>query len=318
MENSLIQVPVSLLLDPGQTAATKVVRIALRQYANAGPAELERRTGLSRHTVLRGKGRAIAGNRASGGPRVNVPAALLADRTVKAQAKVLYGLLQVTPNFGGRGGQFTYTTLCALTRLGRNTLKRAVAQLVGAGWLQTNQRSRVSPLQFTLGNPELAQSEAEAEVAGRRLKRVRFGGEAIMQEYLSLLIDSDEFTDNARPGFLVNPLTSERLELDRFYPPKVAFEFHGAQHFRSTGRFTQAQVDAQHLRDLIKAGICLYRGIQLVIISADDLSLQGIARKIGQTMPLRDLAGHEPLIDLLEDASLTYGAAANAVRQCSH
>jgi len=136
-----------------------------------------------------------------------------------------------------------------------------------------------------------------------------------MQEYLSLLIDSDQFTENARPGFLVNPQTGERLELDRFYPEGVAFEFNGTQHYRETGRFSQAEADAQHLRDLIKAGICLYRGIHLVIIRTEGLALQGMIRRIDQSLPLRNLAGHEPLIDLLEDASLTYRASAEAARR---
>lgn len=46
---------------------------------------------------------------------------------------------------------------------------------------------------------------AEVAQAQLRLQESEFRGEAIMKEYLSLLIDSDEFEDNARPGFLVNP-----------------------------------------------------------------------------------------------------------------
>jgi hypothetical protein len=52
-----------------------------------------------------------------------------------------------------------------------------------------------------------------------------------------------------------------------------------------------------------------------VIIHAVDLSLQGMTDKIGHSMPLRNLSGHEPLIDLLEDASLKYFAAADAARK---
>lgn len=307
----MIQVPVSVLQGPDQAASTKVVWIALRLHPAAGPAKLEVRTGLSRHTVLSGLSQVAGCNPAPGGPRVKVPGALLAERSVGAQAKVLYGLLQATPGFRGQGGRFTYASLCSLTQLGRNTLKRAIAELVGARWVQVTQASRLSPIDFTLGSPEQARSLAEAAMAKRRLKRARFGGEAIMQEYLSLLIDSDQFTDNARPGFLLSPLTRERLELDRFYPPNVAFEFHGAQHDRATTRFSQEEADAQQLRDLIKAGICLYQSIHLTIIRAEDLSLQGMTKKIGQSMPLRTLAGHEPLIDLLTEASMSYRASAD-------
>jgi len=314
VQNGLALVPVALLLNPDLLATTKVIWMALRLHPQAGRAELERLTGLTRHTVQRGMGAALAVGRPPGGPRVEVPGALLAEREVGAPAKVLYGLLQAFPQSRGQAGAFTFAALAKWTGLGGNCLRRAVAELLSAGWVQTAQASRVKPIRYTLGSPAFRRSQAEADQARRRLKRAKYAGEAIMQEYLSLLIDSDQFTDNARPGFLVSPLTGERLELDRFYPQGVAFEYNGLQHYRATGRFSQAEADAQNLRDLIKAGLCLYRGIQLVIVHAADLSLQGMLARIGRSMPLRDLAGHEPLIDLLEEASIAYRAAAAAGR----
>ncbi len=314
MENRILHVPISLLLDPDQNASTKLIWMALRLRPGASPADLLAQTGLSRHTVRTGTIQAKAYTCTPGGPKTRVPARLMAEPEVGPQAKVLYGILQGTPGFREPSGEFTYATLCSLTGLGRNTLRKAMAELAKTGWIQTAQASQFKPIRFTLGTPEQWSCQAEVAAARRRLRRGRFGGEAIMQEHLSLLIDSDQFTDNARPGFLINPLTGERLELDRFYPPNVAFEYHGAQHFGATERFTQAEADAQHVRDLIKAGICLYRGIHLVIITAEDLTLEGMIRKIGQCMPLRNLAGREPLIDLLEEASLTYRASIPARR----
>lgn len=336
MEKLVVQVPVSFLLDPGYAASAKVVWMGRCLQPTGSRPNLGTVTGLSRHTVQKGLAQAgvgggvVAGQRGGarvgvaaglpaglpaghrGGARVGVPAALLAERLVGSHAKVLYGLLQATPGFRGPDGKFTYAALCAMTGLGRNTLKRAVHDLVRAGWVQVNQENRLQPISYTLGSPDQARSKAEAARARQRLGRTRNGGESIMQEYLSLLIDSDEFTDNARPGWLVNPQSGERLELDRFYLPQVAFEFNGAQHYRKTGRFTQEEADAQHFRDLLKAGICLYRGIHLVIIHPEDLSLHGIAKKVGNLMPLRSLEGHEALIDVLEEASLLYRAAAPA------
>jgi hypothetical protein len=310
----MLHVPVSLLRNPDQTASAKVLWMAQRLNPTAGPAELEAKTSLSRHTVLAGLAQVTALNRFRSGPRVQIPGELLAEPAVGAPAKVLYGLLQVTPKFRGHSGESTYTSLCTDAHLSRNTLKRAMAELAGAGWLRTTQKHQFRPIHFTLGTPQLRRALAEAALAKRRLKRAQYGGEAIMQEYLTLLIDSKEFTDNARPGWLVNPQTGERLELDRFYPPGFAVEFNGAQHYRETGRFTQEEAEEQHFRDVVKAGVCLYEGIHLVIIHPEDLSLQGIARKIGRAMPLRNLAGHEPLIELLEEASLKYCAATPAPR----
>src|SRR2546428_13350012 len=106
----MVQVPVSLLLDPDQTPTTKVLWIAMRLSPAAGTTALAVQTGLSRHTVLSGRGQVMACNRSLGGRRVKVPGALLAERAVGAQAKILYGLLQATPNFQGQGGDFTYAS----------------------------------------------------------------------------------------------------------------------------------------------------------------------------------------------------------------
>lgn len=302
----LVKVPLALLLHPDWTAAAKLVSMTLCLQPTAGQAELERRTGLSRNTVVAALAQ-VGSRRPLGGRTVYVPSALLAEKALSAQAKAVYGLLQALPE----EGQFTYASLHQFTGIAPNTLKRALQDLAAAGWLHLSPgATRLAPIRFTLGNPEQQRRQAEHAVAKHRVKRAENTGEAIMQEYLSLLIDSDQFTDNARPGFLVNPLTQERLELDRFYMPDLGFEFNGAQHYRKTGRFTQAEADAQHLRDLIKAGLCLYQGIRLVIVHPEDLTLEGMRRKVGQLLPLRDLIGQEQLIDFLEEESFLYRAAA--------
>lgn len=233
-----------------------------------------------------------------------------------AQAKLLYALLQTIPTFHGRGGHFTYTTLATQTGLNPKTSKLAVRQLASTGWILLSQTSRIRPIHFTLSDPARRRNQAEIALVEQRLKRAKYLGEALAQEWISLLIDSDEFSDNARPGFLVNPLTDERLELDRFYPlHNVGIEFHGAQHDRATEQFSEVQVKEQQVRDYIKAGICLYRGIHLVIIRAVDLSLEGMLRRIGTCMPLRDLVGKEGLIDFLEEESMRYQLIATAARQ---
>lgn len=308
MGNREVSVPIARLLDPDTPASAKLVWAAHCLTPGATPAELEATTGFSRPTVLVGLAGTKGWKADTAGPRARLPAALLADRHLGAQAKLLYGTLQATTGFRGHRGRFTYPALTALTHMCRNTLRQAIAELVRAGWVQL---TPTTPFRFALGSPQHKRSLAEAAVARRRLKRAMYSGEALMQEYLSLLIDSDEYTDNARPGFLVNPQTKERLELDRFYTAaNVAFEFHGAQHDRATGKFTQQDYENQHFRDLIKAGLCLYRGIHLVIVRAEDLTVQGMLRKIGHIMPLRRLGGHEPLIDLLEEESFIYRAAA--------
>lgn len=309
MVQRVVQVPISLLLDPDQTPSAKIVWMAQRLHGVVGIKELQAYTGLSANTVTLALGRIAPPKRTPGETKVKIPGPLLAERTVSPQAKVLYGLLQATPDFRDDSGRFTYASLGALTRLSRNTLKRSLSDLLHAGWIRMTQANQHSPVHFTLGHPAWRRSLEEVELARRRIKRAENKGEAIMHEFLSLLIDSDQFTENARPGFLVNPLTGERLELDRFYPPDLAFEYHGTQHDRSTERFSEAEVRAQQLRDVIKAGLCLYRDVRLVIIREADLSLQTMTRKIGPGMKLRDLAGHEALIEMLEVSSMSYQAS---------
>jgi hypothetical protein len=122
-----------------------------------------------------------------------------------------------------------------------------------------------------------------------------------MKELLSLLVDSNEFEDNARPGFLINPKTGERLELDRYYTNVAAFEYNGASHFGTTEQATDQQT-----RDLVKVGICALRQIPVVIIHSEDLSVAGMRAKVGRLLPPRDLAGHEPLVEFLEQKARRY------------
>lgn len=315
LDNREIPVLLPLLLTPEISAATKVVWMAQRLRPGATTTDLVGLTGLSRPTILTTLARVRACSRVRTGPWVRIPGALLAEPEVGASAKVLYGTLQATAQSRGHRGRFTYATLSTYTKLGPNTLKRAMKELKTAGWIRLTQASRVKPIHFSLGSPALRRAQAESPLAQRRLKRAKYTGEAIMQEYLSLLVASDQFTDNARPGWLINPPTGERLELDRLYAANVAFEFNGAQHYGATARFTQREADSQRERDLVKAGLCVYQGIQLVIIHPEDLSLERMRRKIPQSLPQRDLAGHEPLIDLLETSSLTYVAAVPAAQQ---
>lgn len=315
MDDRTAQVPVPLLLAQDQPASCKLVWIAQRLQSGAGPAQLEALTGLSRNTVLGAAARAALLDVPAGASQVRLPGSLLAAERLGSHAKLLYGVLQATHGYRGGSGRFTYASLCALTGWSRNTLKKALRHLTGAHWVRTYPSKAAGHIAFKLGTPELRQAEAEASRAKWRIMRAEFEGEAIMQEYLSLLIESTDYVDNIRPGWLTNPLTGERLELDRLYGREVAFEFHGDQHFEASGDYSQADLDAQKLRDYIKAGICLYEGVHLIIVRHEDLSLQGMIRKVGRCMPLRPLAGRALLIERLEEASFDYLNRVHAKRK---
>lgn len=242
---------------------------------------------------------------------VPVPTGLVGDRRVGVQGKLLYGSLRLLPGFRYPSGQFTYPQLGLFTGTSPHTLKRAVGELVQAGWLHANQDSRLAPLIFTLRHPERDRARAEVISARKRLTQAPFQGEAIMREYLSLLIDSEDYEDNASPGFLVNPRTGAPLELDRFYPPDLAFEHNGPQHYGPTERFSAESADSQMVRDHIKLSICNRRGIRVVIIHSEDLSLEAMRQKVSGLAPVRDLTGHAHLVAFLEAKSLRYRKSAD-------
>lgn len=318
-----IRVPVSLLLNPGLSPSAKLIWMALRLSGDGNPPRPEplgADTGLSRKTVLKGLaeleaagfpeadsgGRAAAITQATRDDGVLIPAALVADRRVGVRGRILYGQLQSTPRFEPPTGRFTYVSLSRLTGNSLHTVKRALKNLAETGWLEMAQKSQRAPVRFTLRDPVSERGRAEVERIRRRLDEARFLGEALMRAYLSLLVDSEEYEDDAAPGFLVNPLTDERMELDRYYPPAVAFEFNGPQHYGATERFSEESAAKQRGRDYMKLGICAERGIRLVFIHPEDLSLEGLRRKIGSLLPLRDLTGHELPVAFLETVSRRY------------
>lgn len=311
MANQVVQVPVSLLLCPDLPASAKLVWMVARTASDRqGTTWLDAATGLTRPTVRQGLARLTSAGwdptLEQEGPTVPVPIALLQDRRLGVQAKLLYGLLLLTPGFHHPGGQFIYDELAHLAQAGRNTVARAVEALVRAEWLKVERTNRLAPIHFAFTFPGLARGLAAQDDAQRRLDKASYRGEGLMREYLSLLVDSEAYENDATPGFLVNPRTGERLQLDRFYPPDVAFEFNGPQHYRATAKFSADQASGQRERDYIKLGICVSRGITLVTIHPEELTLKGMQQAVGSLLPLRNLTGHELLIDYLETESHTY------------
>lgn len=305
MTNDLVPVPASLLLTPDLPASAKLIWMVARlATAPAGVAWLSAASGLSCPTVRTALARLTAAGwtpSEAPGDTVTVPAALLTNHRLHPHARVLYGLLLLVP-----GKDFTHLELANLAHAAPNTIARAIDELARAEWITVERANRLARIHLEFTSPGMARGMLALDRAQWRLNKAEFFGEALMREYLSLLIDSDQYEDNAAPGFLVNPRTEERLQFDRFYPPTVAFEYNGPQHDRPTERFSPEQSAAQRERDLIKLGICAYRGITLVTVHHDDLTLTAMQQKIPPLLPRRDLTGYELLSDFLEMESHRY------------
>lgn len=240
---------------------------------------------------------------------VRVPTELIRfAHALRPQAILCFGMLQTVHDFNRRAksGTFKWAELRAMTRLHVRTLKRAVRALVESRWVSLKQEHRKARVQFALQHADYAQRE----LVRRHLERAQYRGEALMQCFLSTIADTQESQDNARPEFLVNPVTRERMEFDRYYPMHgVAFEFNGSQHYKASERFSKQEVEAQRKRDVIKRRICREKNIKLVVVRAEDLTLAGMLKKVGDLLPRKALRGFRRTIQFLNQCGLNYQLA---------
>lgn len=236
---------------------------------------------------------------------IRAPADLLVA-SLSATSKVVFlTLLAWCPDQTGEVVE-RWSRLARRFAMDRHTLRRHIVELVESGWLRVERTGR-SQTRFVMCNPVLAEREAELERVQARLSRARFGGEALMREWLNLLVDSEEYHDNARPGFLRNPLTGENLEYDRWYSTGVAFEFNGPQHYRPTDLYSDLrQVEATQARDLMKKGISQEQGVVLITVEPQDLTLERMQAKIAGHLPLRKIRCDDPVLRFLAASSERY------------
>ncbi len=145
-----------------------------------------------------------------------------------------------------------------------------------------------------------------AERVRHELNMAAFKGEAVTKAILSFAIDSDEYVDNARPSFLVNPETKRPMELDRYYYREAkGWDYNGDQHYRPTAWYPESKHKEIRKRDLMKQGLSLEKEnpFELIVVRRQELSLQGVISKIPPSMPRRlvDLKG--PYARMLDEAA---------------
>jgi hypothetical protein len=305
-------VPIEVLNSTSHSASTRLIWLLLSLRSSGTPTSLtdirlRKLSGLDRKTVAAARVTLAQTPLAPccGRPHPScaaIPAALLTTPEISAGARLLYGQLQGFPNFDHQVGSFTYGTLSRLTGTSVAPLRRAVAELVAAGWLTVTQANRKSPLSFTLCDPVSTRLRARISAIRRKVRKAQPRGEALLREFLNVLVALDVYEDNAAPAVLLNPYTRELMELDRYYPTAaVAVEYNGDQHYEETDLATFEETVKQVGRDAMKAFICRARGIELTIIRPDDLTLKRIDQKIPERLPRRDLEGMEPLVAALEE-----------------
>lgn len=237
-----------------------------------------------------------------------VPVDLIRERRLAPGAKCLYLALLDLCEPNSRRCTVTQSKLLELVGVhSYHTLYGYLNQLKGTGWLRSESR-RGHDSFFELLNPAEAARELELQRMDRRISQVRSLGEACMKEYLNLFVDSQEFQDNVRPRFLVNPRTGEPMELDRWYVKlRVALEFNGPQHYGPTEVYSDlGKVREQRARDLMKEALCQEAGIKLIVVVPDDLTYDGMLSKLQGQLPLRNVARDDPLMRYVISVSDRY------------
>lgn len=317
-----ILVPETLLQSQELLPSAKLVWIALLLNSYIKPqlrqskTRLAELTGLSRPTVYT----ALAALESSGWypiekpkgrilqePSAKIYTDLFLDTNLSATARLFHGLIQLTIGYkNNKTDEYRYFALSQELRIGLKSVRQAVGQLVQSGWLIMKQKHQLAPMTITLRHPIKEQFKVMMTRAINNLENAKFRGETLMKEFLSLIVASDDYMDNVKPGFLRNINTDGLLEFDRYYPNIIAFEFNGPQHYRPTDLYDEKTVREQQIRDEQKRQLSCNKGITLAVVHPEDLSVAGMLDKIGGLLPLRNLRCGGQLINYLEEFGANY------------
>lgn len=291
---------------PDLMAATGIgSKVSLRQYR----AELIRR-GWLRLQRAAGPKRTCYNLQvpAARWPSLTLPAYLMRDLSLPIAAKCLYAFLTARNPAATTPLVMNQTDLADGLGVSTTTVRRSLRQLEPPGWVTVHRGPGRRTNAYLYNDVHRAWRQSVLERLRIRLRRAPHRGEALMREMLNVLVDDNRFEDNARPGFLRNPLTQELLEFDRWYvEARVAFEFNGPQHYRTTEKFPDpVQVRGQRARDLIKTALVMEQGIRLITVLPAQLSFDHLIQQIGGVLPLRKLRAEDPVVGFLVRASRAY------------
>lgn len=190
-----IWVPFSVLNSPSHSAGARLVSILL----DIRPVGLAPGTGLGKQSGLDPKTIALARARLAEVPLPHcfsrhrascaaMPITLLTAAQLSAGARLLYGQLQGLPGFAEASGSSTYANLALLTGSTAVTLRRAAAELARTGWLTITQKTRKSPIHFTLCDPVETRWKARVSSMKRKYWSAQYKGETLLREILDVLV----------------------------------------------------------------------------------------------------------------------------------
>lgn len=222
-----------------------------------------------------------------GGPRLVLPTDILFERRLPRGACWTWGLI------GRMGGRFEYTELRKATGYSQDTLSKHVRALIAQRWLVGGPHRKARRVIYNVrgANPRAIQRAQELQELERGLQVARSTpgysqGQYILARLIREMYPGVEVLENAEITGLDNVETGGRLQVDVYMPDqKLAIEFQGHQHAGPTERYPSVEeFRARRRRDLIKRGLCLEKGIELISLWPQDLSCAGIARALGHRL----------------------------------
>lgn len=150
--------------------------------------------------------------------------------------------------------------LVVLLILGVTNLLRGRTGSTASGWdgilraLWTTPEPSMPPPSFAPLPPSRPQGSSKGEARCREFLEFTFG----------------KRFEKTRPSFLVNPVTSQTLELDCYNEElRLAVEYNGEQHYRFNKMMHQNSKDGfrnLQYRDHVKKELCERHGIHLIVV----------------------------------------------------
>lgn len=215
-----------------------------------------------------------------------------------ASAKTLYLLVQAKP----------YRSLAQLRQdvgVSEETIRRLIRALRKHKWVKLVRAGRNAvPIPVIPRNED----QRRAALLQACYKACQYKGEFQLREILDACAFMEGALYNARPGFLTSPLSDEKLEYDVFNPVTMdAWELHGFQHFGPTDVFSSPEkARLQQANDLIKLGRSMNEGVNVVVLTYKDLSIDGILKTLPAGVPRRPIDRSSRYIRTLERLASDY------------
>lgn len=229
---------------------------------------------------------------------ITLPRALAMDNSIDPRAKALYlSLIAHKPR--------SIRELAACASMNRDVTTRMIHILVEKGWVIVKKYG-CNNIMIPTQPPEIQKANLDYIRACERVHPR--SGESKMNLRIDQIVDISPFIDNARPWFLQHSKTKELMEYDRFsVEAKQAWEFGGRQHYELTPYFPdEDNLRAIMERDEEKARLSREHGITLINITAEDLTLENMLRKIPDDVPIKLIDTEGIYAKGLEEMCLQY------------